>query len=292
MSNLDGINFFGSKAGLSYTIQDSVISFLNHGFLELGAYVSYTGTSGNLTPINGITGIVNNTMFAAPRNNWVYENDFTRKDGGSLYPPSISGININGSFTSTGYYIDYLRGRVVLNTPTTGTVQVPYTVKFVNVYRKESEEYRKLITDFTNPVPSTGNWLEPKAYLPAVFVDLESYETVRGTNLGSRSKLVNYDIALHIFATDDSVRTQIQDVCYFLETKAVPILNYTNGYKPLNYRGEFTQPSGLWSVMQNNFRIGYGRFDENARVEKKLDAHLPLKYSKITLGLEFDAIPI
>jgi hypothetical protein len=294
MSNLDGVNFFGSKQSLSYTVQDSLIAFLNHGFLELGAYISYPVASGNLVPLNNLTGVVNNTIYYGNRNNWVYETDFVRKDGVSQYPPVLSGVIVNGSFVATGstYHIDYPRGRVVFNAATTGSVQLPYTIKYVGVYRKESDEYRKLMYDLTNPSYATGSLLEPKAYLPAVFVDLESYETVRGTALGTRSKLINYDISLHIFATDDSVRNQIQDICYFLETKQIPILNFASGYKPLNYRGEFTQPSGLWSVMNNNYRIGYARFDENARVDKKLDAHLPLKYSKVTLGLEFDAVPI
>lgn len=295
MSNLDGISFFGDRNGMSQTVEDSIISFLNHGFLELGAYISVPATSGTLTAINHITGIVPNTVFAAPRGNWVYENDFQRKDGTNNYPTAISGILVNNSFVGSGssYYIDYSRGWVVFNAATTGSVKVPYTSKFVSVYRKESNEYRNLIAEWTNSnIINSGSILEPRAYLPAVFVDAESYETVRGTEVGSRSKLVNYDISFHIFTMDGGIRNQLQDICYFLETKSVPLLNFASGYKPLNYRGEFVYPSGLWTSMSNNYRLGYARFDENARVEKRFDSHLPLKYSKVTIGLEFDAIPI
>ena len=293
MSNLDGVNFFGDRNGLSYTVRDSVISFINHGFLELGAYINVPAASGTLTPINNVTGITQNTVFSAPYRNWVYENDFVRKDGQATNIPTMSGILINNTFVPSGaaYWVNYPAGRITLSTATTGVVKSPYATKYVGVYRKDSTEYRRLIESSINPMAS-GTLLEPVVQLPAVFIGVPSYETIRGTNLGNRSKYINFDVEFHIFAHDPSVCDHIQDIMYFLETKQIPLLRYASGFKPLNYRGEFTNPSGLWTYMSSNYRIGYARFAEDARVEKRLDGHAPLCYSKVTIGLEMDVIPI
>lgn len=309
MSNFDGIQYYGDHT-LEHTILQNVMQFAKYGFLEIGAYrIITTGMIGpngqdhsRLHPV-GVTGVTPYTVYAGTKPDWVYETGVTPKSAGVVAPSVPSGILFNGTFfptgspvLGTGYYIDFSRGQVVFANPVPSgsVVQCPHSERWVSVYPKESQEYYKLVSslDWFGSAGSSGVSLssEQIAYMPCLFVSIPSYDTVRGTHLGSRSKVTNVQISFDIFATNPNERAILQDVCYFLEDKPLPIINYKDAPRPLNYQGQLV--SGVtWNTLSSSHRIANGLFKQDARVSKPAKDHLPLKYAKVSISLEVDLIP-
>lgn len=308
MSNLDGIQYYGDHT-LEHILTHNVIQFMRYGLLEIGAYYNVTtgmvGPNGQdhsrLHPV-GVTGLTPYTVYAGAKPDWVHES-FTVKSSGVATAIIPSGILFNGTFVATGtavsgtgYYIDFSRGQVVFNNPVPSgsVVQCPHSDRWVSVYPKESQEYYKLVSslDWFGTAGSSGVSLsaEQKAYMPCLFISVPSYDTIRGMHLGSRAKVANAQICFDIFATNGNERAILQDVCYFLETKPLPILDYKSAPRALNYQGQLV--SGVtWGTLNPSYRMGLARFREDAKVSKPARDNLPLKYGKVSIGLEVDIIP-
>jgi len=307
MSNLDGIQYYGDYT-LEHLLMQNIMQFMRYGLLELGAYYNVTsgmvGPNGQdqsrLSPVT-VTGYVPYTVYTGAKPDWVYES-VTPKSAGVTAPIIPSGIVFNGSFVptgtpvaGTGYYIDFSRGHVVFANPipSGSVVQCPHSDRWVSVYPKESQEYFKLVSSmdwFGTNTSGTMVSLEQFAYLPCMFVSIPSYNTLRGMHLGSRAKVMSAQITFDIFTTNPNERAILQDVCYFLETKALPILDYKNAPRALNYQGQLV--SGVtWGTMNPSWRIGQAIFREDAKISKTVKDYLPIKYAKVSIGLEVDVIP-
>ncbi len=310
MSNLDG-----SPSYISYGLEDHIvyntINFLKYGFLEVGAFynivISGVNTLGQeeaiLSPLS-IPGVANYTRYAGSKTDWIWENNITFKATGITAPITISGIFVNSIFyptgtsiLGTGYYVDYARGEVVFSNPLPSgfTVRCARSQRYVNIYPQDSYEYRTLITDINNIFNSSGVTAsnETKAFLPAIFVNLDGYETLRGVGLGSRSKVCLADIEFDIFTTNDWDRKKLQDYCYFLESKPVQCFNLSTAPKPLDYNGALVSGTLTWPILSQNYpATNPGYFKENAKVTKFSKTLLPIKHSRVTIGMEIDAYPI
>jgi len=298
MSNLEGIQFFGQR-NLEMTLSNSVIDFVRHGLLELGAY--HNVTTGVLRPVSlplqtGST----YKEFAGIKHDWVFSTGFIPKSTGIALPVIPSGILHNGTFVPSGtaisgstWHIDYSRGRVVFSSglPSGTNIATSYCVRYVGVYSKSSNEYTRLVYDWANG--GSGNIklsTEQQAYLPCIFVGIDGYDTKRGIGLGTRGKVTNAKFTFDIFATDDFTRTSLQDVCYFLETKNIPLLNYSQITKPLNTSGVVISNSG-WPNWVNSFKIADARFNEDFSVRQSNRPDLPYKASRAMMTLETDTYP-
>jgi hypothetical protein len=297
VANLEGIQFFGQR-NLENTVVNSVIDFLRYGFLELGAY--YNVASGNLRPVSTPLSTGSTfTEFAGIKHDWVFSTGFTTKATGVTLPLIPSGILFNGTFVPTGtavsgstWHFDYSRGRVVFSSgmPSGTSVATSYAVNYVSVYPRRSSEYTRLISDWVNATGTLTLSLEQKAFLPCIFVGIEGYDTKRGVGLGTRGKVSDIRFTFDIFATDDFTRSNLQDICYFLETKNIPLLNYNVIQRPLNVSG-VPVGTGNWNLWKTTSVLGQGRFNENfsVRVYDKFD--LPYKASRVTITMESDLYP-
>lgn len=297
MSNLEGIQFFGQR-NLENTVVNSVIDFLRYGFLEIGAY--HTVNNGVLRPV--ATPLVSGntfTEFAGIKHDWIFSTGFTPKSTGITMPVIPTGITVNGTFVPTGtavsgatWYIDYSRGRVVFSSgmPSGTSVASTYSVNYVSVYPRRSNEYTRLISDWVNTTGTLTLSMEQKAFLPCIFVGIEGYDTKRGVSLGTRGKVADVRFTMDIFATDDFTRSNLQDICYFLETKNIPLLNYSNIQKPLNISG-IPVSTGNWNLWRNTAILGQGRFNENFSVRVYDRLEIPYKASRVTIGMESDLYP-
>lgn len=306
MSNLEGINFYGDYT-LEHILCQNVIQFTRYGLLEIGAFYNiptgHIGPNGQdhsrLHPV-GVTGYTPYTVYAGAKPDWVYESGISMKASGAAAPIVPSGILYNGIFVPTGsavatginYYIDFSRGQVVFSsgTPSGTLVQCAHAERWVSVYPQESQEYYKLVPslDWFAQAGGSGASLsnEQMAYLPCIFVSVPSYDTLRGYEMGSRTKVMAADISFDIFASNPSERAILQDVCYMMETKPLTLINFRTATKPLNYRGELVATGVTWKTMIGTNILKQAIFQENARVSKPARGHLPLKFAKVIIGLE------
>ena len=299
MSLLDGLNHYGDTT-LSDLLIDNLVQFLNHGFLEIGAYinvpsgkVSYNG--GDMSRMNPVfaTGATNYTIWRGTKNNWVWESNITLKYASGTQPIVATGIYLNGSSTPTGYYIDFSRGQVVFNSPqpSNSLVQVPHTLRAVQVYRCDSNEYREIESNWRQVNTSGIYNNQYKAYLPAVFVDISKFETIRGSQLGSRMKFVKANVNFEIFTNNDYELKRLIDILYMLEEKSIKLFHPENSPRPLNYRGELINPSSTYVNLIEQYPYGDARFNGEAMTYKSPPKDMPIRRGRVEVGLEFDAIP-
>ena len=307
MSNLEGINFYAD-----YTIDDkitqNVISFFKYGLLEIGAY--YNILTGQLdakgrdvsllSPLEG-NKITPYTVYRGLKTDWVYESNITLKSSGSQ-PIQPSGITYNGTFVPlTGtvnggsYYIDYSKGQVVFSNPLNrfDRVQCSHTERGVNIYMGGGTEYRNIANNWRDTPGGSGvNDLSPKAYLPALFIEVANKRTVRGTELGSRHKFMKATLDFDIVSANSYEAKKLSDLVYMMEEKSIRLFDLNRITQPQNYRGELTNPSGFWKYWANDDTIlfGLGRFARDYQDFKLSDTKIPIFHYKAKIGLEIQDV--
>lgn len=309
MFNLDGINHYGEMS-IQDIILDNIVQFLRYGFLQIGAYVNIgyqeLDSRGNdmslLTPLS-VPGTTDYTIYKGRKHDWVWENNITLKPTGVDQPTQVSGIYVNSTYyptgstvLGTGYYIDFTRGHVVFSNPLPSSyiVQVPHTLRWVQIYTDRSYEYRKLSYDWLNSTGGSGldYGAYEKAFLPCIVVTPTKLTTIQGWELGGRSKVLNCNIDFNILAANDYERDKLTDICQFLETKTIPFFDAKNYPKPLNYRGEISSGTMFWPNVVSGYPLNYSaRFMENAKTYKINRPTLPVKASKVSIGLELVVTP-
>lgn len=306
MSNLEGINFWGDWC-LEDIILYNVISFVKYGLLEVGAYVNidkgqvnYLGHDlSRLNPVVGVTGYTDYTIYKGAKSDWIWESNIQLKSTGVAQPNVPSGIFINNAFYPTGviasgnsYILDFSRGQVVFNSgrSASDTVQVPHSVRLVDVHPKESQEYSQLLSNWNQAV-GTGNIdsIRPQTYLPAMFVDVNQLDTTRGLQQGNRAKVSSIGIEFTAVSTSPFDLRKLSSTCYFLETKSFNLYNLANIPFGLDYQGRLINPSAVWPVLSAS-GLYQGRFQENARMSK-LNMSNPLFGRRMNISLEIDTFP-
>jgi hypothetical protein len=308
MSNLDGINFYGDPSTSEILIKN-LISFIDYGLLEMGAYQNIPKDKTNYQNIDisalksvSATGFGSYKTWRGLSNNWVFESGVTLKFAGGTAPLVPTGIYFNNTFyptgsniTGTGYYIDFARGQVVFANPvpSNSLVQVPRAERAVHIYPTDSNEFRK-VTDGWLTTSATGTYDSnvAKAYLPAIFIDVRSFETVRGIELGSRGKSTQAEINFEIFSQNGYELNKLIDVLYMLETKTMVLYDIKNSPTPLNYRGELVRPDVNYKYLISTYPLSEARFDEEAFTYKVPNSEAPLFRGRVTIPLRIDVSPI
>lgn len=307
MSNLEGINFYGDWT-VEDTVNYNIVNYIRYGLLEIGAYRNidkgqrnYLGIDiSKLTPVTGVTGIVDYTIYKGIKSDWIWETNITLKYTGGTQPYVPSGIYVNNVFFPTGssvggsgYILDFSRGQVIFGNPLgpTGIVQVAHAIRAVSVYTTDAPEYSELAIDWNrNANNSSGiNNIQYKSYLPAIFVEVNNYDTIKGVQLGSREKLSSFNLDFFCLSTNSYEVKKLSSILYFLEEKWIPIYDLSTATWPLNTRGELVQPSSTWPILTRNTSMA-GRFQGNARVSKVPIAN-PLFARRVTISMETETFP-
>jgi hypothetical protein len=302
MSNLDGIKFYGDPS-LEESVVQNLISFFKHGLLEMGAY--YTITTGQLDyqgqdqsrlrPLFA-TGISNYKIYRGSKHDWVWEQNITLKYDGGSQPTVPTGVFVNGVGVTTGHYIDFSRGQVVFTNvqPANTVVQIPHTLRGVQVYPYESDEFRQIAYGWMDKTQNSSGVYDYgyKAYLPAIFIHIADSTTDRGLELGSRAKLSRLETEFHIFSANAYELRKLCDICYMLEEKGILLYDIKNVPKPLNYSGQLVNPSSTYPNLVSTYATGYGWFDQDADIHKASNNKVPLYYGRVSISLLVETYPI
>lgn len=310
--NLGNVNFYG-ETSYEDIILDNVISFMEYGLLQIGAYYNiqldqqdHQGNNESILKPVRWPGVSDYKIYGGKKHKWVWESNIDLKFSGGAQPIVPSGIDVNGTFyptgtlvEGTGYYIDFSRGRVVFENPLPSSyvVKCPHSLRWVNVYEDDSYEYRSLISDWINKIQSSGMELRigENIYLPAITIGIKEYSTNRGVGLGSRAKNCTAEIEFNIISSTPHERKKLSDICYMLETKSLHLFDpNASGIKPLNHRGELINPSFDWKYLTQNVKLNNSlcRFEENFKVMKIKNDVLPIYRGRVIAGLELNIVPI
>lgn len=303
MSNLDGITFYGNPS-LEESVLQNLISFFKYGLLELGAFVTiatgqldYQGyDQSKLQPLFA-NSVANYRIYRGSKHDWVWENDVNLKYSGGTQPTVSTGVYVNGTLATTGgYYVDFSRGQVVFANAqsSSATIQIPHTLRGVQVYPFESNEFRQVAYGWNDRSVNTTGIADYsyKAYLPAIFVRIAESKTDRGLELGSRAKLARLETEFHIFAANPYELRKLSDICYMLEEKGITLYDIQGAPKPLDYYGRIVNQTGTYPVLTNVYGTGFGYFQGDAVTFKASNNQVPLHYGRVSIGLLVETYPV
>lgn len=249
-------------------IQDNLIEFLDWALLEKGNYQNVT--LGELSPrskdysklkVSSNPNFPSGLAWEGFRKNWVWQSGISYNPppivGNNNAIPGISGIYVNNTFypsSSSGTYahkVDYYNGRVIFNNPipTSSTVQVEYSYKYINVIYANSLPWLQEIQYRTADVPTSfalnnkGEFnipAENRIQLPAIAVEIVPRRTFKGYQLGG-GQYINTDVLFHCLAEDEFTRNKLVDIVSLQNDKTIRLFNSNSisnsGDFPLDYKG-------------------------------------------------------
>lgn len=244
-------------------LRPNLINMLDYSFLQIGAF--FNVTSAPSSPTSGLFGgdfsqlrlqndpnFSSGKVWAGKRQNWVWESE--------LNAVNISGVYVNGILRTSGYYVDYPRGRIVFDTAlaTSSTVKVNYSYKYIKVMdfyatpffnRIESDSFR---TDNTNFLSSSGSvpLNDNNLQLPIIAIETTNGRSDKPFELGNLAKWQTTRVVFHVIGEDKSSADKIADILHKLNDQTVFLYNpqkaATLGKIPLDYRGSIINPSACY----------------------------------------------
>lgn len=188
---------------------------------------------------------------------WVHESGITPTNNLVTPPLLASGVTVDGTFypkdpTAPGFNpafshaLDYRNGRVIFDLPISlaSTVQGEFAYKEITVdlaatFENETKEFFVETTYKDNPY-QTGVITFPEENsrtLPMVLIDVTAmgYD---GYELGNASNLLRLQGSFIIWARDDYMRDQIEDLLGSQEHVVLKGIDFNTGPYPLDYRND------------------------------------------------------
>lgn len=219
-TKFQGVDSIG-RAQVTEQLSDNMISFLNNGFLSIGAFynvsMSQSGVFNNpysrLRPVSDPS-FSDGRVWEGFRANWVWEKniEFDTQPNGVV-------VAVNSSVVSE-YKTNYPLGRVVFNSalPTTSRVEASYSYRYINTYSSDTEFFRQIQTNSLrsdiNFMAGSGSWnvdVRNRVQLPAVFVDVVPNRRDVPKEIGG-GIFINQDIIFHVVSETASDRKRIMDI--------------------------------------------------------------------------------
>lgn len=244
------------QSSLSEVIEDNLVSYIEWGFLQLGAFYNisipssgvYGGDRHKLVCVNDPR-YTSGQVWEGYRKNWVWQSGLTI----STQPIAISGVFVDGSFLprGSGYHINYPDGRVIFDSAisTTSTVQLEYSHKWVDTVSADDvpwfkkSQNRSFRVDSSYYISNSGNWNEladTRLQMPFVAVEVvgRDYE---GYQLGG-GQWIRTPVLLHVVAEESRTAKKIANILSSQNEATIfmysPDLIANDNKFPLDYRGE------------------------------------------------------
>jgi hypothetical protein len=276
-----------AKDSVSENLKYSIIDFYRWTFLNVGAYQNIS-----ISPaISGVYGgdrfrlsyvkdnrFTNGTVWQGFRSDWVWET------GISFNPPPTSvNVVVNNVPVSSGYYVDYPRGRVVFDTPrpTGAVVQASFSHRTVSFVSANEPWFRELMfnsyevqrTDFLSS-NTGGKWSqfsETRRQLPVVGVEIVGTRGYKPYQIGG-GQWQYQDILYYIYSENASERDKLRDIISDQNDKIIWLYDRSlmkqHSKWPffLDYRG--APISGFWTypsviLENNNLRFLNAKFTDS-----------------------------
>jgi len=195
------------------------------------------------------------TVFEGVGRGWVWE------QSGSV-PVEIfrvSGVYVDGNFISvtdtSGQYrhhVDYINGRVIFDEPVSSTsiVSTDYCSRAVFVGFADSAEFQNLMLEsieefLSNTVPSGTASKEHQAWLPSIFIEVQS-GSGKGLQLGG-GQIKSRTIVLHIFADSAGDRNFLLDILDQQNRAAFWLANINDIIFPFDSYGSVISGATNWT---------------------------------------------
>ena len=241
-------------------LESNIVSRLDHGLVEMGAYTPIEFNSSSSGYVNlepsfqkslGGEGRVFETF--GPSLVW---QEGASVPSGLTSPFRPSGVWVDDVFYSTsgsnGSYshrFDYRNGRVIFDSSIgiSSKVQAEYCLNDVAVYTTDSKQWKTVVGDYSDRFVNIGNQQpsglssllkENRVWLPCVFVEVGSSDSSRGLQLGG-GQIDEVDLTYHIFADRPFDRKNLVNILHEDQFKKLSLYDINSAPFPLGYDGSF-----------------------------------------------------
>jgi hypothetical protein len=245
------------ESSMTEIIEENLISYINWGFLELGAFFNieiptsgaYGGNREKLRCVRDPR-YTNGTIWEGYRQDWVWESGLTHA---AEQPIAISGVFVGSTFypRGSGYHINYKYGQVIFDNPipTNSVVKLEYSHKWVSTVGAaevpwfRTDQQRSFRVDDPRFAANSGDWntlAETKLQLPVVAVEV--VDTSRdGYQIGG-GQWSRGQVILHIISENAQIAKRIASILADQNEATIflydPDMMANQNAYPLDYRGD------------------------------------------------------
>jgi hypothetical protein len=264
VSYLKGLSDYGDYSSLEM-LRDSVIKWLDWGFITAGAYANVTlPTSGeyggDFSQFRYVDapGYTDGQVWQGARSNLIWESGLAKGT-----PVDISGVYVDGGLVTTGYSVNYPNGTVTFDTPisTASIVQLEHSIKHIQVIDINQSDifkqgqYESYRVDRFDQAQS-GEWsqlAQTREQLPLIVIDVATRRTATGYELGNGVLNTSPDIVCHVITETGSDCDRIADILQLQQDSKIYLANTNmmadSGVVILDYNGNKTNTTMTYPEM-------------------------------------------
>jgi len=236
--------------------------FLDHSFLIIGSWSDVLLNQENLitSPLCKLEmdedpSFKRGRVWIAARKDWIYDSTLVFDERS---PIAIDQIMVNNVAVTSGYYIDYINGRIIFDNPKspTSSVKVSFSYSNIQTHRSSDCNWWKIIeSGIIEPkdMKSTGigQWtIGPyhKVQMPCIVIDAVPRARNLPYELGSKSLKIEQDVLFNVLAENKNDRNQLLDIIRLQHDNTIWLFDTNKAAQdnklPLTYNGSIN-PEGL-----------------------------------------------
>lgn len=246
--------------------------FLDHAFLSIGAWsdvdinqTNFITSSISKLEMDEDPAFKRGRSWISAKKDWIYDTNITYN---SKNPISIEDIQINNSSINSGYYIDYINGRIIFDQPKSpqSIIKLSYSYANIQTYRSSDCPWWKIIESGViepKDMKSTGynEWtIGPyhKIQMPCIVIDAVPRARSLPYELGSKSLKIEQDVLFNILAENKNDRNQLIDIIRLQQDNTIWLFDTNKAAQdnklPLDHKGSIN-PNGLnYSELINQYK--------------------------------------
>jgi len=280
-----------SSIGDNYLInqlEDNIKSFLDWGFLNIGAFVNvsiptsglYGGTFSDLK-ITSQVPYKDGQVWQSYKKDWVWETGIAYN---SFSPQRVSGIYINNNFyaapTGSGAYsysINYPLGQIVFDKAigTNSSVKAQYSYRWCQVYKSSTTPHWQELQELSyKPSPQINQkasgdyhvYAANRIQMPAIVIEPIARSFSQPWQLGATDFAIDQDLLIHVFTENAQDANKITDIIRLQKDKTIILYNINkvinSGVFPLNYDGSINNSGLCYPDLISNYRWNSCYFKE------------------------------
>lgn len=260
-------------------LEDNMKSFLDWGFLNIGAFVNvntpttglYGGTFSDFK-VTSQPGYKDGQVWQTYKKDWIWETGVVYND---YSPINFSGVDINGAFyaapTGSGnfsYSINYPLGQIVFDKkiPTSAKVKGDFSYRWCQVYKSSTtpqwQELQELSYQPATQIAqkASGDYNIGAAHriqMPAIVIEPIARSYYKPYQLGAKDFVVDQDILLHVFTENASDSHRITDIIRLQKDKTITLYDsqkvVKSGVYPIMYNGSINPSGYSYNEILDNF---------------------------------------
>lgn len=236
--------------------------FLDHAFLSIGSWSDVDINQTNLLTssiskleVDEDPSFKRGQSWVSAKKDWVYD---TSIEYNEKNPITIDSVQVNNSTINTGYYIDYINGRIIFSQPKSpqSNIKVSYSYANIQTHRSSDCLWWKIVeSGIIEPkdMKSTGynQWtIGPyhKIQMPCIVIDAVPRARSLPYELGSKSLKIEQDVLFNVLAENKNDRNQLIDIIRLQQDNTIWLFDTNKAAQdnrlPLDHKGS-KNPNGL-----------------------------------------------